>query len=78
MVDDITKILRKESVKDRSKILNILQKIKNKDLSGLDIKKLSGKENEFRVRSGRYRICFENIKNKLRIKWVKRRNNRTY
>ncbi len=78
MADDIVKILKKASRFDREKLLEIFQKIRSKNLEGLDIKKIKGSKNEFRVRSGQYRILFEKTENSLVIKWVKRRNENTY
>ncbi len=78
MADDITKILKKASRFDRVKLLEILRNIREKNLEGLDVKKITGEKNQFRVRSGQYRILFEKTDNSIVIKWVKRRNENTY
>ena len=78
MADEIIKILKKISKKDKEKLLLILQKIRNSDLENLDIKKIKGEKNQFRVRSGKYRILFIQENNKICIKWIRKRDENTY
>ena len=40
------------------KLLNAILKITNNDLKNLDIKKLKGRETEYRCRIGKFRILF--------------------
>lgn len=63
-MDNISKLLQKLSQKERQIILEILEKIKNNVLEGLEIKKLSGFENLFRIRKGSFRIVFMKKENK--------------
>lgn len=44
--------------KERYKVVEALEKVRSKDLTALDIKKLKGSKNIFRVRIGRARIIF--------------------
>ena len=52
MTDRIEKSLRKLSEKERSAIKEILLMIRNNKLTGLDIKKLKGRDDIFRIRKG--------------------------
>ena len=54
----IQKLLNSLSEKEKSKIKEILFKIKSQDFNNLDIKKLKGREDIFRARKGKLRIIF--------------------
>jgi mRNA-degrading endonuclease RelE of RelBE toxin-antitoxin system len=64
-MDLISKFLKKLDRKRRQEIEALLFQIKQKNLSRLDIKKLKGAENIFRVRKGNIRIIFSIEKNAL-------------
>lgn len=57
-MDKIRKVFLKFSADEREQAYLIMEKIKAGDLSNLDIKKLSGSSDFFRVRKGRIRIIF--------------------
>ncbi len=57
-MDRISKFLRKLDAEQRSEVEKIIARIVAGDFSGLDIKKLKGKYDEFRVRKGDIRIIF--------------------
>lgn len=78
MADQIAKILRKASRKDREKLLQIMRNIKQKNIAGYQIKKLSGAQKVFRIRAGDFRIIFEEQDKKLVVKEVRRRDDQTY
>jgi mRNA-degrading endonuclease RelE of RelBE toxin-antitoxin system len=79
MVDRIDKALSKMSAKERAQILSILESIERGDVASLDLKKLKGFVDTFRVRKGRYRIIFYMKDNKdIRIIDVERRTDTTY
>ncbi len=78
MVDKIDKALAKLSDKERSSIRAILIDIQANKLVGLDVKKLKGHSNIFRVRMGRMRIIFRNVHSTIHILTVERRNDNTY
>jgi mRNA-degrading endonuclease RelE of RelBE toxin-antitoxin system len=61
-MNHIDKFLRKIDAKLRQRILEVLMKIEHLDLESLDIKKLTGNRELYRVRIGKARIIF--IKNK--------------
>jgi mRNA-degrading endonuclease RelE of RelBE toxin-antitoxin system len=78
-MNNIEKYLKKLTSKERIKVFEILQKIKSGDLSGLDIKKLKGTENYFRVRKGDTRILFHlDINGSGIIEEIVRRSDTTY
>ena len=58
MTDKIRKFLKKISKKERKAISSIVSKIISRDFSGLDIKKMKGHKNLYRVRKGNIRIVF--------------------
>jgi mRNA-degrading endonuclease RelE of RelBE toxin-antitoxin system len=57
-MDTIAKFLKKLSQKDRSAVQEIVKRLHSKDASGLDIKRLKGDGNVFRVRKGNIRIIY--------------------
>lgn len=75
-MNQIEKLLRKISKKDREKLLKIITLILNGDKK---IKILSIKNTDFfRVRSGCFRIIFHKEKNEVIIDSIKMRNENTY
>jgi len=79
MSDKITKFLRKLSSRELDKISKIKDKITINNLNGMNVKKLSGHANLYRVRIGRIRIIFENIdKDTNSIKKIDFRDDKTY
>lgn len=57
-MNKIGKFLARLDAKRRGDVENVLAKISGDDLSGLDIRKLKGREHEYRVRIGAIRILF--------------------
>lgn len=78
MVDRIQKALRKISDAQRKEIESIIACILNHDIAHLDVKKLQGNDNVYRVRRGSLRIIFLKISNDIRILAVERRTGTTY
>lgn len=73
------KILRRLSQKERGTIERLVERIISGDLGGLDIKKLKGLKNLFRVRKGSIRIIFELKYGKdPNIISIERKNETTY
>ncbi len=72
------KFLNKISIADKKKILIAINSILADDLKFLDIKKLKGLENEFRVRVGRFRIKYIKHKNYNEVREVTHRNDNAY
>ena len=57
-MEQLEKALRKLRPDERKKILDILRKLRNRRLENLDLKKLKGRNDIFRVRHGRIRIIY--------------------
>jgi mRNA-degrading endonuclease RelE of RelBE toxin-antitoxin system len=78
MVDKIEKALKKLTEKERRVIKNIFINIQREKTQGLDLKKLKGHNDIFRVRRGRIRIVFRKNKESILILSVERRSDKTY
>lgn len=78
MVDKITKALTKLTPKKKEILKDILLKIKQGNLKGLDLKKLKGRNDVFRVRTGDHRIIFYKNSEKIRILTLEKRSDNTY
>ncbi len=57
-MDKIAKALKKLRVNEREKAKEILLRIKQNELTGLDVKKLKGRHDIYRVRFGIWRIIY--------------------
>ena len=78
-MDKISKDLKKLTEKERNQIKQILQKINSGDFRGLDIKKLKGRDDIFRVRKGKFRIIYKiSGKKDIFILAIERRSENTY
>jgi mRNA-degrading endonuclease RelE of RelBE toxin-antitoxin system len=78
-MDKIAKALQKLSAEERGKIKSVLVAIKSGRTSGLDIKKLKGRQDVFRARKGQIRIIYRVIeKGAIYILAIERRNDNTY
>ncbi|MES2087795.1 MAG: hypothetical protein V4467_02250 [Patescibacteria group bacterium] len=77
-MDRINKELRKLSEKERAFVKEILQKIQKGNTTSLDIKKLKGRTDIFRVRKGTVRIIYQKTESGIFILALERRNESTY
>lgn len=77
-MDKIAKALKKLSDSERAAVKIILLKLKSKELDNLDIKKLKGRDDIFRVRKGKIRIIYKITSDKIFILTIERRNDNTY
>lgn len=77
-MDKISKALKRLTEKERNVVGDILRRIKDDDISDLDIKKLKGHDNIFRVKKGKIRIIFQKVKNNFLILSIERRSSKTY
>ena len=77
-MDKVEKFLRKLPKKQRKLLQQIIQKILSGDLSGLDVKKLTGYPDFFRVRKGEIRILFKKMPNGFRVIKIEKRGDDTY
>lgn len=74
-MDKIEKALKKLSPKERKQFGQLLLLIKQGKLEKLDVKKLSGHKDIYRVRKGKYRVIFriDTKKDKISILTLERR-----
>ena len=77
-MDKISKFLKKLPKDSRYRLEQLISQILGGDLSELDVKKLKGEVNLFRVRKGDLRIIFLKTKDTVRIIDIDRRNDTTY
>lgn len=79
MTDRIDKALGRLTDSERGKIKTLLRRIVSGDISGMDIKKLKGRMDIFRVRQGKMRIIFRKDESgDMFILAVERRGDTTY
>ncbi len=78
MTSSIDKFLAKVTAKEKAMLDTIAKKVQEDDLTGLDIKKLSGYEDLFRVRKGTFRIIFQINKTGTKMLSVEKRSDTTY
>ncbi len=62
----------------RNQVEAIILRITAKDIAGMDVKKLRGREQEFRVRVGSMRIQYVQVGDENRILSIEWRNSHTY
>ena len=74
----IEKALNKLNPKEREKFKEILLQINAGNFQELDLKKLKGRKDIFRVRKGDMRIIFYRTDNSIKILSVERRTSKTY
>ena len=77
-MDRISKFLNKLSQKERDFVDIILSKILARKFETFDIKKLKGKNDEFRIRKGSIRIIFTMSNDSLKILSIERKSVNTY
>ncbi len=78
MTDRVQKVLKKISGKERETIEQLISSILRGDLTRMNIQKLQGREDVYRVRKGTLRIIFQKTKQGIRILAVERRGETTY
>ena len=59
MTKAFEKYFRRLSKSDRDRILKVIIQIRDLELKGLDIKKMKGVSDVYRVRIGKFRIVFQ-------------------
>ncbi|PYS26315.1 MAG: hypothetical protein DMF75_22330 [Acidobacteria bacterium] len=77
-MDKIERALKKLSVKERETIRGILLQLDQGNLAGLEISKLKGRRDIFRVRKGKMRIIFRQSNSEIFVLGIERRSERTY
>jgi mRNA-degrading endonuclease RelE of RelBE toxin-antitoxin system len=74
----IAKFLRRLTPRERKVIADVIARVLARDFSELDVKKLKGMKNIFRVRHGTIRIIFLKNHTKINILSIERRSDTTY
>jgi mRNA-degrading endonuclease RelE of RelBE toxin-antitoxin system len=77
-MDRLTKLLKKLTPKERTQLEEVLSSLLSERLTGLDIKKLKGRDDIYRVRSGALRIIFRKDSGEIRVLDAARRGETTY
>lgn len=78
-MDRIEKALQKLSPKERTWVKEALLRLQASDLKHLNIKKLKGREDIFRVRKGDIRIVYRvSVENEIFLLLVERKSDTTY
>lgn len=77
-MDKIKKALNKLSVKERAVIKSILMKLHEGKLLGMNIQKLQGHKDIFRIRKGNIRIIYQQKGEDILILAIERRSEKTY
>ena len=77
-MDKINKALNKLKPKEKQVLKRILFKINNGNFQDLDLKKLKGRNDVFRVRKSSIRIIFHKTDRSIKILSVERRTSKTY
>lgn len=77
-MDKIQKALAKLSQKERETVVLLLTSLHTWDTKGLDIKKLKGYADIYRVRKGPLRIIFQLREGTIFIAKIDRRDDQTY
>jgi len=77
-MDKIQKALRQLSDKERKLVKTILARLDAGDILGLDIQKLQGHKDIFRVRKADLRIIYQKHPQSISILAIERRSEKTY
>lgn len=77
-MDKISKLISKIPKKDAIKIADSIEKLINGKTSNLDIKKLKGFQDIFRVRVGNYRVIYKTLDKGINILEIAKRKEDTY
>lgn len=77
-MDKIDKALKKLSEKERATVKLILIRLEKRELGGLDIQKLRGRRDIFRIRKGNVRIIYRQTDSEIFVLAIERRSEKTY
>jgi mRNA-degrading endonuclease RelE of RelBE toxin-antitoxin system len=77
-MDAIEKALKKLNAKERERVKELLRKMALGALQGLDIKKLQGRNDIFRIRKWDIRIVYRKVGSAISVLLVERRSEQTY
>ena len=77
-MDKISKTIKKIDSKDALRIADTIEQVVKGKLNNLNIKKLKGHKDVFRVRVGNYRVIYKQKSNNIAILHIAHRNGKTY
>ena len=77
-MDHIDKALKKLSAKEQARIREILLLLQSLETESLDVKKLKGRDDIFRIRTGALRIIYRVEQKQIFILSIERRSDTTY
>lgn len=78
MPDRILKLLRRMPPKQRGELARLIEMVLRGNVASLDLKKLVGMQDVYRVRKGNIRIIYRLLDGEVVIIAVERRSNTTY
>ena len=77
-MDKIQKALAKLSEKEKQVVRFLFERISIGDYLGLDVQKLAGNKNIYRVRKGNLRIIYRRQDGEIKVLAIERRSEKTY
>ncbi len=77
-MDKIEKALNKLGFKERQKLKSILLRIERNNFRNLDLKKLKGRKDIFRIRKGDMRIIIYKTDDSIKILSIEHRSSKIY
>ena len=77
-MDKIAKFLNRLSVAEKATVKKILLSIRDDKWKGLDVKKLKGYDNIFRIKKGKLRIIISKIDSSINVVKIEKRTDKTY
>jgi len=77
-MDKIEKVLKRLREEERRSLKQILRQLAKRDYKGLNIQKLRGREDVFRVRKGNIRIIYRVKNGDISVLKIERRSEKTY
>jgi len=75
---DLKRLFSRFNKEEREILIFLIEKIISLNWRGLDVKKLRGYQNIFRIRKGKIRIIFSKNKKEIAIITIERRREDTY
>jgi mRNA-degrading endonuclease RelE of RelBE toxin-antitoxin system len=78
MTDKISKELAKYTAKERKLVKDVLVQLRSGDTKGLNITKLKGHADIFRLRKGKIRIVYKQDNTAIKILAIEKRSEKTY
>jgi len=77
-MDKIEKALSRLGLKEKQKLKTVLLQIERDDFQNLDLKKLKGRKDIFRIRKGNIRIIIYKTNNFIKILSVEHKTSKIY